>query len=117
MTKYTAIYKGTQELHAHLSKPMPTDDTRDTYIETVTDMLAAREELLVGVEPPSNDDEEVVAKEIVEMNKVIQMKLKIFQGIIQQDINKLKHRKKSGQKYENPYDGPTTDGIFFDSKK
>ncbi|MBU9722276.1 MULTISPECIES: flagellar protein [Bacillaceae] len=113
-----AVHTLTKGLYDHLQKPMPKDeDDRDAYIETMNDMLEKREQLIPHVSRPQNEDEEKLGQDIVAMNKVVNQKIAAAQGLIRMDITKLQQRKETGKKYESPYEGPTADGVFFDSKK
>ncbi|SES38748.1 hypothetical protein [Salipaludibacillus aurantiacus] len=107
----------TKELHDHLDQPLPEDDGREEYIEAIESYLGRRQMLMTGLTRPDNETDERLATELIEMNKQINSRMNAIQGKIRMDISQLKKRKSTGKKYESPYDGPTADGVFFDSKK
>ncbi|SDO45189.1 hypothetical protein [Alkalicoccus daliensis] len=118
MTNLRELYASTRALYDHLLEDFPKEDEkRDNYIEKVNQLLDQREQLMTSLQPPSTSGEKKVAQEIFRLNKEIQEKLKTNQQRIQTDINQLNQKKNTGRRYENPYDGPTPDGVFFDSKK
>lgn len=117
MSVISDLHLITEDLHEHLAQPLPKDKGREEYIETIDACLVKRETLLTELKRPEGEKETQLANELMSMNEVVNQRLKAVQVEIRMDINQLKKRKKTGKKYENPYDGPTTDGVFFDSKK
>ncbi|WP_416147227.1 flagellar protein [Salipaludibacillus sp. HK11] len=117
MSTLSSLYQLTKELNDHLTKPLPKDEGREEYIETIEAYLSKRQTLMSDLTRPAGEQETTLANELIEMNQVVNQRMKAVQGLIRVDINQLKKRKTTGKKYENPYDGPTADGVFFDSKK
>ncbi|PRO65630.1 flagellar protein [Alkalicoccus urumqiensis] len=118
MAGFKGLYQTTKALHAHVQMPYPKeDDERDAYIERVTALLSERQEHLDAAGRPQSEAEEKIAREIIRLNQEIQPRLEGVQKEIQQNIQGLGRKRKTSQRYENPYTGPTVDGIFFDSKK
>lgn len=117
MSVLSDLYQITKELFEHLTKPLPKDEGREEYIERIDTYLGKRETLLNELEMPEGEQAKTFAIELIEMNQQINLRLKAVQDEIRMDINQLKKRKTTGKKYENPYEGPTMDGVFFDSKK
>ncbi|MGJ9384776.1 flagellar protein [Salipaludibacillus sp. CF4.18] len=116
MSAITELHTVTKALYGHLQQTMPKDEGREEYIEVIENYLGERQPLMDKVSQPSGAEEEF-ANDVVKMNKEINLKMVAIQAEIRMDLNRLKMRKQTGKKYENPYDGPTSDGIFFDSKK
>lgn len=118
MANLKELYMTTRALYDHLQDDLPgQDDARDTYIARVNELLDEREQMMSSLLIPASDNEKKVGQEILRLNETIQSKLKTRQQRIQTDINTLSKKKKTGKQYENPYGGPTPDGVFFDSKK
>ncbi|MDG5786661.1 flagellar protein [Evansella sp. AB-P1] len=111
------VHEITKELHDHLILEFPKDEGREEYIEKIEKLLGMRESLMQQLDRPNGEEEVMLAQEILEMNKIVNVRMNAAFGVIRMDINSLKKRKQTGLKYENPYDGPTADGVFFDSKK
>ncbi|PYZ92814.1 flagellar protein [Salipaludibacillus keqinensis] len=111
------LHQLTKQLHDHLAEPLPKDEGREAYIETIDSYLGKRQALLNQLKRPEGEEETKLANELIEMNERVNERMQAVQGEIRMDINQLKKRKSTGKKYENPYDGPTADGVFFDSKK
>ncbi|UCZ52682.1 flagellar protein [Bacillus shivajii] len=111
------VHAITKALYEHLNEPLPKDEGREEYIETVESYLTKRGKLMEKLEQPKTDEEKQLAKEVLDMNQPINERLAAAQGMIRIDLNQLKKRKNTGKKYETPYAGPTADGVFFDSKK
>lgn len=116
MSAITELHTLTKALYNHLQQPMPTDEGREEYIEVIENYLGERQPLMDKLSKPEGNEKELT-NDMVNMNKEINVKMVAIQGEIRMDLNRLKMRKQTGKKYENPYDGPTSDGIFFDSKK
>lgn len=112
----TELHTLTKALYRHLQQPLPKDEGREDYIETIESYLGKRQPLMDKIARPEGQDEEL-ANEMITMNQEINARMGAIQAEIRMDLNRLNKRKQTGKKYENPYDGPTADGVFFDSKK
>ncbi|WP_209121459.1 flagellar protein [Alkalihalobacillus sp. BA299] len=112
------IFSVTKKLHTHLLTQLPKEnDARDNFIEVVEKLLAERQALISKLGQVSmTEKDRDKGREIVALNQVIEKKLATFQMQIQTDINNFKMRKKQNRKYDNPYDGPTLEGAFFDKR-
>lgn len=117
MSVIKELHQLTEGLLYHLEKQLPKDEGREEYIEGIDSFLEKRQKLLDQLTRPEGAEESRLAAELIEMNKTVNIKLSAVQSRIRSDINQLKKRKNTGKKYENPYNGPTADGVFFDSKK
>ncbi|WP_413378400.1 hypothetical protein [Alkalihalobacillus sp. 1P02AB] len=94
------------------------DDKRAVFILNVEKRLSEREQLLEALSGyEMKVEEEQAAKELVELDKQINRRLAEVKGFIQADIRQLKNKKQNFRKYENPYAGPTPEGIFFDKRE
>ncbi|WP_062050187.1 flagellar protein FliT [Bacillus sp. JCM 19034] len=79
--------------------------------------MQKRESLLKKVDGASlSSAERKLGDEIIKLNKQLNEHLEQIQMEIKRDLASLEEKKKTGRKYENPYDGPTSEGIFFDKR-
>ncbi|WP_096202439.1 flagellar protein [Bacillus sp. FJAT-45350] len=120
MSGVKELYLQSKELLDHLESPLPKDDDeRDVYIEKINDLLDQREVSLKKIGDSSNlsTSEIKLGEEVLKLNKEINPKLAFLRNQIRIDISALKAKKEKGQKYENPYEGRTVDGIFFDKRE
>ncbi|WP_100400236.1 flagellar protein [Bacillus sp. FJAT-44742] len=121
MSKITSLFLATKTLDDHLSRELPKGlDERDEYIIAVEDYLQSRDRLLKEIlqeKPSFSETERKLGMEVLSMNGKIEEQMAKIQSVISADIRALKKKRKTGQRYENPYQGTTVDGVFFDSKK
>jgi flagellar protein FliT len=92
-------------------------DERDGWIEALERFLQDRENLLANIQPPFTEEEKRLGAEIVQFNQKIDEKLKQVKQDIQLDIRNLKKTKESTNKYLNPYQSLSMDGMFYDKRK
>ncbi|QOR66243.1 flagellar protein FliT [Cytobacillus suaedae] len=116
MSSVKALYLATKELYDLLQKPVSNED-RESLIPKVEELLDARQSLIEQVSPPYTDGEKKLGAEVVKLNKVVDEKLALLKQEIQLDINQLKKKKTSTNKYTNPYESVSSDGMFFDKRK
>jgi flagellar protein FliT len=117
MSVVNQIYTVTSTLHDLITDETFRHDNRDEVIEKIEQLLSKRQELLPHLEGPFSEEEKVLGRRIVELNKVIDEKLPLFKAEIQKDMNKVKKQKSSNEIYTNPYKNVSFDGMFFDKKK
>ena len=79
--------------------------------------LNQREELLKSIQPPFSQAEQELGKQLVELNQQVEQLLQKQKQEIQQDIKQLHIQKQSNQKYTNPYESLSIDGVFYDKRK
>jgi flagellar protein FliT len=108
------LYERTKQLHQFLEEPLPKED-REPYIEKLELLLQRRAELISRFKQPVRLQEQEMAQEIVDWNKQIEQRLKMYLAVIKTDMNKLEQQKQTNKKYENPYD-TQPDGFFIDKK-
>jgi flagellar protein FliT len=111
-----ALYLVTKELYDLLQESISTEG-RDLLIPTIEDLLESRQRVMEQVKPPYTDGEKKLGAEVVKLNKVIDEKLAQLKQEVQIDINQLKKTKTSTNKYTNPYESVSSDGMFFDKRK
>jgi flagellar protein FliT len=107
----------TKQLYELVQNESFDDTVRDDVIERLDQLLDERQLLLDQFTPPFSNDEKQLGQEILSWNRVIDSKLISFQQAVQRDINGLSMKKKSVNKYVNPYESMQHDGMFYDKKK
>ncbi|MDZ5711486.1 hypothetical protein [Jeotgalibacillus haloalkalitolerans] len=93
------------------------DTERDEIIEKVTSLLNEREVILAQVQKPVTPEDEVLAREIIQWNKVIEAELANIKLDIQKKIKQTGDKKQTAAKYNNPYaNAEAKDGIYYDKR-
>ncbi|UOE93799.1 flagellar protein [Alkalihalobacillus sp. LMS39] len=120
MSTVKELYLTSKQLFDHLTSEMPEDEEkRDQFIQTVNEMIEKRDVVIANYSKSPDEltvEEKKLASEIVKVNAKIQELMQEKKEIIGLDISKLKQKQQQGKKYDNPYDGPTVDGVFFDKR-
>ncbi|GAK07229.1 hypothetical protein [Geomicrobium sp. JCM 19038] len=119
MSNLNALHELTIKLYDHLTLPLPTnDDDRDQYIEKVDRYLERRELRLSSLhQVERNKKTMIVAKEIMDMNNKIDMKLQEVRSVIGRDLHRVRAQKQINDQYEGttPSQQPMT-SYYFDQK-
>jgi flagellar protein FliT len=92
-------------------------EDRDAFIEKLQRLLDARETLMKELPSHCSDSERQIGREIEEMNQRINQSLHSIKQEITNDMSQFRHRKKTVNRYRNPYSGPTKDGMFLDKRE
>jgi flagellar protein FliT len=118
MSVVKELYVATSSLYQFALEPLPEDeDARDQFIARIDKQLASRETLIVKIDRASlTEGEKKLGDELVKLNEKLNVRLSVIRSDIQANLTELKVKKQTGRKYENPYDGPTADGVFFDKR-
>ena len=90
---------------------------RDERIDKITKLLDRREESLSQIKPPFTDEELQLGRQSMLLNQQVDRLLVLQKQEIQRDIKELNQKKKTSNKYTNPYENLATDGMFYDKKK
>ncbi|MFJ7831966.1 flagellar protein FliT [Peribacillus sp. NPDC097284] len=90
---------------------------RDDRIERITKLLDRREAFLSHIKPPFSDEELQLGRQSMLLNQQVDQLLLLQKQEIQRDIKELNQKKKTSNKYTNPYENLSTDGMFYDKKK
>lgn len=93
------------------------DELRDEAIETIEKLLDVRAQLQAEIAAPFTPEEEVYGKELVELEKKVQLKLANFNKRIRTDISDAQSKKDTIKNYVNPYGNVVRDGTFYDAKQ
>lgn len=91
-------------------------EKRDETIARVNELLSQRDEVLANIAPPFSDEEIVIGRSTVELNKKLAILMKTEKNEIQRDLKQLSVKKESSDKYVNPYQDMMGDGMFYDKK-
>ncbi|MED1603095.1 flagellar protein [Alkalihalophilus marmarensis] len=118
MSVVKELYIATQSLYEHVEKPLPKeDDSRDQFIAIIDLKLEHRAALIEQIERENlTAGERKLGDELIKLNTKLNARLEVIQAEIQANLSELKVKKQTHKKYENPYDGPTMDGVFFDKR-
>ncbi|MFE4809774.1 flagellar protein FliT [Peribacillus simplex] len=104
----------TAELLAVLENRTITE--RDDKIERITKLIDKRDELLPQIKPPFTGEEQQLGRAVLLLNQQVDHLLKLQKQEIQQDIQEINKKKRSSNKYTNPYESLSVDGIFYDKR-
>ncbi|MDQ0214910.1 flagellar protein FliT [Oikeobacillus pervagus] len=95
----------------------PIDETeREEILDEIERLLEKREDLLPKIQPPFTVEEERMGKQIMAWNRLLDGHLKKIRLQIQADMQEVKKKKTSVQKYVNPYKSLQSDGVFYDRR-
>lgn len=89
---------------------------RDDKIERVTQLIDQRDELLSEIKPPFTGEEQRLGRATMLLNQKVDHLLKLQKQEIQRDIQEINKKKKSSNKYTNPYESLSVDGMFYDKR-
>lgn len=91
-------------------------EKREETIVQVNELLRQRDEVLANIAPPFSDDDALIGRSTVELNKKLAVLMKTEKNAIQRDLKQLSMKKESSDKYVNPYQDVMGDGMFYDKK-
>lgn len=114
MNKVQRVYDITAKLIEFLETSAETD--RDEKIKLIEDVLEEREHFIQQLAGPYTDEENELGSQLVDLNEKLAILLNKVKQDIQKDIKELNRKKQSNQKYVNPYQNLSTDGMFYDKK-
>ncbi|MFS0595436.1 flagellar protein FliT [Peribacillus sp. S4] len=109
-----AFHDLTAELLAVLEDRTITE--RDVKIERVTKLIDRRDGLLSQIKPPFTGEEQQMGRAVLLLNQRVNHLLKLQKQEIQRDIQEMNKKKKSSNKYTNPYESLSVDGVFYDKR-
>ncbi|KKB41310.1 flagellar protein FliT [Bacillus thermotolerans] len=113
MPNVKACYDVTEKLYELLMNPV---SGRDQMVEAISELLDRREALLKSLAPPFTEEERQLGREMMARQKIIDDKLFKLKADIQRDMQQLRRKKQSANKYTNPYSALQVDGVFYDKK-
>ncbi|WP_260286325.1 flagellar protein FliT [Peribacillus aracenensis] len=89
---------------------------RDDKIERVTKLIDRRDGLLSQINPPFTGEEQQLGRAVLLLNQQVDHLLKLQRQEIQRDIQEINKKKRSSNKYTNPYESLSVDGMFYDKR-
>ncbi|MEF2095987.1 flagellar protein FliT [Bacillus sp. CFBP9009] len=89
---------------------------RDDKIERITKLIDQRDGLLSQIKPPFTAEEQRLGCAALLLNQKVDHLLKLQKQEIQRDIQKINKKKRSSNKYTNPYESLSVDGMFYDKR-
>ncbi|XQY91509.1 hypothetical protein ACNRWW_18765 [Metabacillus sp. HB246100] len=117
MSEMEKIHAITNQLFQFVSSSV-TKEEREVFLEKVQGYLDTREQYVKSVHPPFSEKDTHLFEQVVYWDQFIMDKFFETKKLIQLDIMELKTKKKSNQKYLNPYQNlSTSDGMFYDKRK
>lgn len=93
------------------------DDLRDEAIGKIAKLLDVRDQLQSEINAPFTSEEEAFGKELVVLEKDVQIKLATFNKYIRADISNTQSKKDNMKNYVNPYSSVARDGTYYDTKQ
>lgn len=85
--------------------------------EKVNQLLDQRQACLTLLTPSTTETEKKIGQALLQQDKELVALLQKEKQSIQKEIRSLEYKKKSNQKYVNPYQALQTDGMFYDKRK
>lgn len=92
------------------------DLDRDLKIALVEKLLQKREHDLKDLSAPYSEEAKKLGQKLIELNQLLDRLLVGEKNQIQKDIKELNTKKKSTNKYVNPYQSLAVDGMFYDKR-
>lgn len=89
---------------------------REDKIERFTQLIDQRDELLSQIKPPFTGEEQQLGRATMLLNEQVDRMLYLQKLEIKGDIQEINKKKKSSNKYTNPYESLSIDGMFYDKR-
>ena len=89
---------------------------RDEKIERIQEYLSKREDAMKLMKAPYSAEEMALGRRLIELNRKLKDLLECEKVMIQRDMKDLHLKKKSSQKYLNPYQALPAGGVLYDKK-
>lgn len=115
MNPIKQFYEATVDLIELLEQA--SEENRDERIEKIEELLDKRDRSLQSIQPPFSQGEEMLVKKALALNEKVMELFQREKTAIEKDINQLKKRRKTNQKYVNPYASlRSVEGAYYDKK-
>ncbi|MGG3494936.1 flagellar protein FliT [Peribacillus simplex] len=89
---------------------------REDKIERFTQLIDQRDALLSQIKPPFTGEEQQLGRATMLLNEQVDRMLYLQKLEIKRDIQEINKKKKSSNKYTNPYESLSIDGMFYDKR-
>lgn len=93
------------------------EEQRDAVIDEINELLDERDALQTEITAPFTPEEEVLGKQLVELEKQVTAGLAAYMKLIRSDITAAQSKKEHVKSYVNPYGKVARDGTFYDTKQ
>ncbi|MGE6379088.1 flagellar protein FliT [Peribacillus muralis] len=93
-----------------------TNAEREDKIRKIIELIDRRDEVLAQIKPPFTAGEQQLGRRTMLLNQQVDSLLKLQKQEIQRDIQEINKKKKSSNKYTNPYESLSIDGMFYDKR-
>lgn len=93
------------------------EEHRDAIIDEINELLDERDALQTEITAPFTPEEEVLGKQLVELEKQVAAGLAAYMKLIRTDITAAQSKKEHVKSYVNPYGKVARDGTFYDTKQ
>ncbi|MFJ7752893.1 flagellar protein FliT [Peribacillus muralis] len=93
-----------------------TNAEREDKIRNITELIDRRDEVLAQIKPPFTAVEQQLGRRTMLLNQQVDSLLMLQKQEIQRDIQEINKKKKSSNKYTNPYESLSIDGMFYDKR-
>ncbi|MEK5206265.1 hypothetical protein [Psychrobacillus sp. FSL H8-0510] len=93
------------------------EEKRDAIISQIEELLNKRDEFQQSIQQPFTDEEKTFGQALLSLEKILQVKLKVYMKDIRLDISDQQKKKVSVHAYMDPYAKVFRDGTFYDKKK
>jgi hypothetical protein len=92
-------------------------EDREEQIRKLHKLLDERGDLINQLLRASTVSDRALCQKVIALNHDIDSELGSLRSTIIKDMNTFRHLKKSVNRYRNPYQGPTKDGMFLDKRE
>ncbi|WP_141432937.1 flagellar protein FliT [Bacillus sp. 03113] len=89
---------------------------RDEKILAIEQLLEKRETWMQQIKPPYSEEDRKLGSTLIELERSVASFLQKEKLHIQKDLNELNVKKNSTNKYINPYQSLSSDGVFYDKR-
>ncbi|GGL54419.1 hypothetical protein [Sporolactobacillus putidus] len=112
---FRELYDQTLAIKKLLDQADQTD--RERLIKKLQRMFDKRGEILKHLPGVTSDEDKELIREVADMNHGINTAMQGVKQSIVNDMNQFRHHKHSVSRYQNPFQGPTKDGMFLDKRE
>ncbi|MBO1511728.1 flagellar protein FliT [Metabacillus bambusae] len=116
MNAVKQVYDMTKELVDISTNEIEKED-RENVINNITELLEQRDLLIKEMKPPFTQNEKKLGQQIILWNEQLSASFVEIKKRVQVDIAQLKKTRTSTNKYINPYQNTTIDGMYYDKRK
>ncbi|NLP52692.1 hypothetical protein [Bacillus sp. RO1] len=116
MNVIESLDKVTIHLLTLLDGPLPSEESRDAFLEEIDKMLQIRDSLLQRLAPPFSEAEMALGQKVAVASQQVTPKLEMFHKQLKQEWAQIQQSKKTAKAYGQAYNSPTADGMYYDKR-